>query len=369
MRKPMHTGSLAVSSFDYLLRDLLSLIIAHLADRLWIQRVLPKPPRTLKRKRPAPKASQKAKRARAPEIFESESDREAPPATKKRRAPIKSTPAPPPPSTPARATRARRGAPAVEDPPSAGRGSRAAKTQANIKLDAQAKELAELQRQAAAESKRAGKRSAAGAASYVPLSTHSPRKTAVGTRVSARLRGAATVEDEWQEIPAEWLNESGNQVGEGSGGASKADSAGAQAESADSKKIENLALRTGLESDDDAVSELTALSDETDDPAPVEPPKKQASKRKAGSKKAANSRSRGKGRGTVRQASAPQSAEDTDIEEPEPAEEPEPEWHPPDDFVEWETVRLNVLYPVQHRADAIRIFSDLRHIVRLGAHR
>ena len=76
------------------------------------------------------------------------------------------------------------------------------------------------------------------------------------------MRGAATVEDEWQEIPAEWLNESSDQVGEGSGGAGKAESPGVQAESADSTKAENLALKTGLENDDDAVSELTALSDD-----------------------------------------------------------------------------------------------------------
>ncbi|KAJ7719379.1 hypothetical protein B0H16DRAFT_1606869, partial [Mycena metata] len=171
------------------------------ADRLWIQRALPKPPRytatisSLKRKRPENKVSTtKSKR----------------PAAKRARL-------------------------ASEDPKSTTTvpvgGGRAAKAQAKLKLDAQAKELAELNRAA-------GTRAPATRASHggrTPVAAVRP----LGTRVSARLRTGAD-EDEWQAVPQDWLADEG------------------------SKKRSPVKPRpkTGLESDDDSVSDLTELSEE-----------------------------------------------------------------------------------------------------------
>ncbi|KAF7316997.1 DALR-1 domain-containing protein [Mycena chlorophos] len=148
------------------------------ADRLWIQRTPPRPPR-------------------------------AKPSLKRKRLPDESPKRPKP--KPAPAKRAR-----VE--PERGR---TAKARAKIKLETQAKELEELNRAAAAAT---GKRSARKAAAP-------PR--ALGTRLSARLRGTED-EDEWQTIPDEWLSD----------------------EEPPSKPA-----KTGLESGDSS-SELTELSEE-----------------------------------------------------------------------------------------------------------
>ncbi|KAG6878075.1 hypothetical protein C0992_008655 [Termitomyces sp. T32_za158] len=149
------------------------------ADRLWIQRSIPKPPRpktasrnaaSLKRKRTADpvKATPKGRSRAAP-----------PPATKRQR---------------------------IQEVETSGGRSRAAKSQAKAKLDAQAKELAELTRQANALA-----RSSLG----LRASTRSsPRKApppkAVGTRSSRRLRGSIDDDDDgddgWQAVPEEWLN-------------------------------------------------------------------------------------------------------------------------------------------------------------------
>ncbi|THH09749.1 hypothetical protein EW146_g8602, partial [Bondarzewia mesenterica] len=238
---------------------------------------------------------------------------------------------------------------------SAGRGSRAAKTQANLKLDAQAKELAELQRQAAAESKRGGKRAAGAAA------TLSPRKAAVvGTRVSARLRGATVVEDEWQEIPEEWLKDTKD--GESGG---KEDNQGGQDEQMRAEKTgETHKLKTGLE-EDDAISELTELSEETGSLEQAEPLEMQvAAKRKtaSGTKKAAKSKARGKARGVIKEEIAlPPPTEGPD-EKMVAVEESEPEWRPPDDFVEWETLCVT-LYDWEHIAARFEKATNYREKV------
>ncbi|TRM64914.1 hypothetical protein BD626DRAFT_400216 [Schizophyllum amplum] len=143
------------------------------ADRLWIQRAIPRPPRskTLKRKRaaaPPTKTARNNKRspAKRPRV---ESD---PPAASKSRASSSRKPT----------GRTKRETPKAATPPAGGRGgSRAAKAQANIKLDAQAKELAELQRQAQLNGARS-----------------------TGTRISSRLRGRDE-DEEWQQVPDEWL--------------------------------------------------------------------------------------------------------------------------------------------------------------------
>lgn len=105
-----------------------------------------------------------------------------------------------------------------------------------MKLDAQAKDLANLNRQTALlnhESKPTG---------------HSSRP--LGTRISARLRG--TQEEEWQPVPKEWLNEE---------------------RSLQNGKTEAELSKTGLESDDDAISELTELSEEVSDDSKMKSPR------------------------------------------------------------------------------------------------
>lgn len=188
-----------------------------LADRLWIQR---EPPRqTLKRKRLA-----------NPNVSKSSGKRSF---NKRQR--VDPEPGPiPPPTTPARASRRRNQAQAQNSSPSGSRGTRAAKSRANQKLDAQAKDLAEFQRQMA-RSKSTNAR---------PLTPRRPS----GIRVSARLRGNLA-DDEWQEVPDEWLSPSGHDGTEG-----------------EEKTLPNAKarLKTGLETDEDSVSDLTELSEDDD---------------------------------------------------------------------------------------------------------
>lgn len=123
-------------------------------DRLWIQRSRPKPPRT---------ASLKRKRSQA--------------------APPKAQPTP-------KLSASKRAAPKHRDPPAhtSTRPGRSAKDTANRKLGDQARELAQLNRQAAQSV----------SARATTTSAPAPR----GTRTSSRLRGA---NDEWQQVPDEWL--------------------------------------------------------------------------------------------------------------------------------------------------------------------
>jgi hypothetical protein len=93
--------------------------------------------------------------------------------------------------------------------------------------------------------------------------------------------------------------------------------------------------KTGLESDDDGVSELTELT-EISPPATVlvsHSNTKKARKKGAGSRRKT---SRTKRRTLVVEDSVDIAQP---VEEVEPEEEIEPEWRPPEDFVEWETVR------------------------------
>lgn len=174
-------------------------------DRLWIQRVPPKPLKSRKRKRPT--ESEKADR----------------PSQK---------------VNPPKRLRTKSGTVKAEAAPSRlGRG-RAAKLQAKIKLDAQAKELVEFNRQTRGnrQTTRASK------------SSNRPSRS-LGTRVSARLRGVQT--NEWQSIPDEWLDESSD--------------TGRQANSDDGKRSSR-GLQQALGNQDDSVSELTELSDDSDNP-------------------------------------------------------------------------------------------------------
>ncbi|KAG1882064.1 hypothetical protein F4604DRAFT_1921760 [Suillus subluteus] len=187
------------------------------ADRLWIQR---EPPRqTLKRKR---LTNPNASKSSGKKSF-----------NKRQRVDPEPEPTPPP-TTPARASRRRNQTQAQNSSPSGSRGTRAAKSRANQKLDAQAKDLAEFQRQMA-RSKSTNAR---------PLTPRRPS----GIRVSARLRGNLA-DDEWQEVPDEWLSPSAHD--------------GTEGEEKTPPKAKTR-LKTGLESDEDSVSDLTELSEDDD---------------------------------------------------------------------------------------------------------
>jgi hypothetical protein len=174
----------------------------YLADRLWIQRAEPKAPKSkaLKRKRPLQRASEM---------------KELSVQTTKR---LRISPPQKPSSTHLTA-------------PSSDRHSRAAKDQAKRRLGAQAKELAELNRQAALMN--------SGTRRQVLLrSVTSSIPLVVGTRSSARLRG--TQDDEWQPIPEDWL-----------------------------KEARRPEAKTGLENDEESVSDLTELSEDNSEPPSV----------------------------------------------------------------------------------------------------
>lgn len=300
----------------------------HTADRLWLQRPLPRPPRpkptgeSLKRKRGAntpakatAKPTIKSKNAKRPRL-QAES---------------------PPPSSPSKA---------------GGRGSRAAKHEANLKLDQQAKELAALNKQAAALAKeeaglKASKRGlpakgASGSSASARASKRgggsSPPKP-MGTRVSKRLRGAAKEEDEWQAVPDEWLNGEGSSGANGNGGSARSNGkAKAQAEAEEEEDGEEgdeqeeeeddgqagKRLKTGLESDGSEISDLTELSD--------------LSEEKTKSNKGDGEQAEESGKNVKqevkeeKQKSAARAAplDDRGLEEPPIL---------PEGFVEWETVR------------------------------
>lgn len=117
---------------------------------------------------------------------------------------------------------------------SSGRHSRAAKDQAKRRLDAQAKELAELNREAAlVSSKSRIERQTA-----FRIKANEKSRCVVGTRASSRLRGA--VIDEWQPIPHDWLSD---------------------IRPPSSKGLER--QKTGLESGDESISDLTDLSEDS----------------------------------------------------------------------------------------------------------
>ena len=167
-------------------------------NRLWIQRTPPKPAKPLKRKR-VPQILASAKRPRL----------------------------------------------TTTNPPQSTRHSRAAKDQAIMKLDAQARDLANLNRQAdllnpePGTFRRSSLRSQPTGYAARPL----------GTRISARLRGSQ--EEEWQSVPKEWLDEE-NDLQNG--------------------KTDAKPSKTGLESDEDAISDLTELSEDVSDDSKLDSP-------------------------------------------------------------------------------------------------
>ncbi|KAF8650986.1 hypothetical protein AX16_004972 [Volvariella volvacea WC 439] len=183
----------------------------HIGNQLWIQRVPLRPPKTLKRKR----------------------------LTKSSGSPIKIK------ELPVKRLRLieqrRRSVPSENNTSPAGRTQRAAKARANMKLDAQAKELEELTRQARQETRKFSQGLRKSGVNVVP-----PRP--VGTRMSARLRGLQE-DEEWQPVPEEWLKP------------------------LRSKKVSNTPkkpAKTGLETDVESISDLTELSEE-DQAEDIEP--------------------------------------------------------------------------------------------------
>jgi hypothetical protein len=161
--------------------------------------------------------------------------------------------------------------------------------------------------------------------------------------MSARLRGVVQVDDEWQEIPDEWLNERGEAVVDGDASGSERLDGDAEMGQINDPEPEAIPdpdtdaqrTKTGLESDDDDVSELTELT-EVSLPATilVSQPKTKKSTKKASGNRRKTSR-------TKRRTFVDDSVDVVQpLEEPEPDEEVEPEWRPPDNFVEWETVRV-----------------------------
>lgn len=200
----MPIGSLEVTSTPWPISSSYQ-ISSTIADRLWIQRPIPKLPKPLKRKRPERPAQNFGKPTSRPQ------------------------------RKPAKRQRLQSSANPVSQVVN-GR-LRSANTRAKAKLVAQAKEV---QKQVANGSGQVRDGST--------FTRPAPRRP-LGTRISARLRGDVH-EDEWQHVPEEWLAD--HEEGMGKSG-----------DSTDDRVTETKhSLRTGLESDEGSVSDLTDLSDE-----------------------------------------------------------------------------------------------------------
>jgi hypothetical protein len=137
-------------------------------------------------------------------------------------------------------------------------GPRAAKLNANKKLDAQAKALAEFQRENTIVS-RSTRSTRRGGLDDDPA-PHSPRPYR-GTRVSSRLRKAKPdPEDEWQSIPDEWLTEDNSEPLLRKSTRNAKPGRPWHGDTDSESDLENQKpIKTGLESDE-SVSDLTDLS-------------------------------------------------------------------------------------------------------------
>ncbi|KAG7089650.1 hypothetical protein E1B28_011312 [Marasmius oreades] len=276
------------------------------ADRLWIQRVPPKPPKTArptksnKRKRGATDTGNisKAKKARTSRSTNTSAKKG------KRKGKVVAVL----PQTKGKSKQS------AEEPTTPGRHGRAAKAKANAQLEAQAKQLAELNRQAAEMTKADGRASRSTKAQFnspsksEPKAPTTPSRTSsrltrnsstrpLGTRISARLRGSDNADDaEWQAIPDEWLN-------------------GREDEEDDFEK-------TGLVSGGSSLSDLTELSDKEE---PAEDDEEEEEE---------------------------EEEEDfiEEVAEVEEVEEIPEEPTLPEDFIEWETICVT-LYDWEHIAE------------------
>lgn len=189
---------------------------------------------------------------------------------------------------------------------SSGLRSRVAKDQAKRRLDAQAKELAELNKQATlATSKSRTERRA--------TFRMNDKSRVVGTRASARLRGTLA-DDEWQPIPDDWLDD---------------------VRLPSSKRSE--CQKTGLESGDGSVSDLTDLSEDSLDPVSIKDEVHGEEKEKDGSGECV----------------------DDEIEVDDAPEQ----WLAADNFVEWQTVfRCIALFRIIAHFES----QDLCDTLRMG---
>ena len=300
------------------------------ADRLWIQRAPPRAPRPPKRKRPAPK--QKPKKI----VHETSSEDELPtPPTKRTRTRAGNRGTSTPASTP--------------NPPTSNPRARKAKLQANQRLDAQYKELEAFQREAAVQTSRA---TPTRSAAINGTSTRASARRVLGTRASRRLRGADEDEDEWQEVPQEWLNDKeseGEVVTRGKravNGKAKATEVGkakamrlAVEEAVDEMDEDEQDKTEGEEDLDDAMSELTELSELTPEPEEDAPEEEEVKTKTARSKRKAPVTRKTKGKARAKpKVKIEKVVKEELIEEEEPEPEPEPDPPLPADFLEWEAV-------------------------------
>lgn len=133
-----------------------------------------------------------------------------------------------------------------------------------MKLDAQAKELAEFNRQTATSARsQSGLRSSQRGKVASSLTTGNgatglrkgkEKDWAIGTRISARLRGSARDDnEEWQAVPQEWL------AGEDR---AKMSNGGGRKEEED--WLHDVAVKTGLEREGSEISDLTELSEDNE---------------------------------------------------------------------------------------------------------
>ena len=142
-------------------------------------------------------------------------------------------------------------------------GPRAAKLNANKKLDAQAKALAEFQRENALAS--GSTRSTRRCGPDNDAAPHLSRPSR-GTRVSNRLRRAnPDPEDEWQSIPDEWLTEDNSEPPSRKSTRNAKPGRLWDGDTDSESELENQKpIKTGLESDG-SVSDLTDLSSGRED--------------------------------------------------------------------------------------------------------
>jgi hypothetical protein len=201
------------------------------ADRLWIQREIPKPPKSLKRKRPDAAVNRSSKASQSAKTDHPDH------RSKRRRSDRENVDDKPVTDSAVTSNSQHQTA-----QPSRGR---AAKAQANLRLDAQAKALAAFRSEeaaaAVASSAKRGK---------PPLPAQPMRP--LGTRLSARLRGD-DADGEWQAIPEEWL-----------GSSDPNDKAAATPPAGKGPH------KTGLESDLESTSDLTELSESSEEEEDVE---------------------------------------------------------------------------------------------------
>ena len=137
-------------------------------------------------------------------------------------------------------------------------GPRAAKLKANKKLDAQAKALAEFQRENTLTT-RSTRTTRRGGPDKDPGSP--PSRSSRATRVNGRLRrGEADPDEEWQSIPDEWLTEDNSEPPpRTSTRATKLRRISPEVTNLESDLEDPKPIKTGLESDE-SISDLTDLS-------------------------------------------------------------------------------------------------------------